>query len=96
MSLYVANLVVVAVLLAMAAYWQQQRNTKTSLLPPQLQEVDRHETIDDELHDLDRCETTADKFFSFRNRFLRVYGLATAADWLQVRSAKNTPRLDSL
>ncbi|RJE16827.1 Major facilitator superfamily, partial [Aspergillus sclerotialis] len=45
--------------------------------------ADCHETIDDELHDLDCRETTADKFFGFRNQFLRVYGLAIAADWLQ-------------
>jgi MFS family permease len=94
MAPYVANLVVLAILLVIAAYsqHQQRKTTKISLLPPNLQKDDRPETIDDGPHDLGRRDTTTDRFFSFRNQFLQVYVLAMAADWLQVRSTRNLPR----
>jgi hypothetical protein len=41
------------------------------------------DAIDDDLHDIE-SDATATRRDKFRNRFLQFYGLAVAADWLQV------------
>ncbi|KAM0336161.1 hypothetical protein ACHAPQ_004436 [Fusarium lateritium] len=45
-------------------------------------EANRLDLMDDEIHDFNH-ETTAERYFNFRSRFLWAYGLAIAADWLQ-------------
>jgi hypothetical protein len=47
-------------------------------------EANRLDLMDDEIHDFNH-ETTAERYFNFRSKFLWAYGLAIAADWLQVR-----------
>lgn len=84
MDPYLINLIISAVLLVIAACWHHKRTSTGLQLIPQ-GEAHQFDVIDDEIHDLDH-DTTADRYFNFRNQFLQVYGLVMAADWLQVRS----------
>jgi MFS transporter, MFS domain-containing protein family, molybdate-anion transporter len=81
---YVASLLLFLILLGGAAYWQHHHHLagRLSLIKPDgSEELD---AIDDELHDID-SDSTSNRYFQFLNRFFLGHGLATAADWLQVR-----------
>ena len=82
MDSYVITLTISVTLLAVAASWQHKQTSTSLQLIPQT-ELHQFDIIDNELHDFER-DTTADRFYSFRNQFLLVYGLVMAADWLQV------------
>ena len=84
MDIYLSTLVVLVLPLIGATYWKWNFNDAQSNLfaTPEDQQL---QIIDEEIHDID-CETTLDRYHSFLLRFLPVYGLAIAADWLQVRS----------
>ena len=82
MDVYVASLTLLIILLLAAGYWKANQDGKDISLVKDLNEQEI-ELLDDEIHDIDR-ETTADRYHDFRLQFLTVYGLAIAADWLQV------------
>lgn len=84
MDIYITSLSFLILLLLVAAYWKAKEDSNDVSL---INSLDEHEIelLDDEIHDIDR-ETTADRFHEFRLQFLMVYGLAIAADWLQVCS----------
>lgn len=83
MDTYIASLTLLTLILVIAAYWKStQDNGEASLFSSP--EDHQLEMLDEEIHDIDR-ETTADRYHGFRQQFLIVYGLAIAADWLQVR-----------
>ena len=82
MDSYVITLIISVTLIVVAASWQHKQTSIQLQLIPQT-ELHRFDIIDNELHDFER-DTTADRFYSFRNQFLLVYGLVMAADWLQV------------
>lgn len=82
MDFYAVNLVVLIGLLASAAYAQHQR-TKTKLIPELERGARQLKVVDEGSEDFHR-DTTTPRFFGFCTTFLVGYGLAIAADWLQV------------
>lgn len=78
---YLVNLVLLVGLIAGALYSRTQKQQPQAGPPPEssVEASDDKEGRDggDSMSDL--------RFRAFRNRFLRVYVLAVAADWLQVR-----------
>lgn len=83
MAIYASTLAILGVGVAAAATQHFRRNAVEHSLLPGNDEQGYYEVLDDELHDLDH-DTTADRYYAFLNRFLPVYVLAIAADWLQV------------
>lgn len=80
-NVYSANLTVLVFLLIVAAYGRYQRKQKTNAIG--LSDNNTLDTIDEEIHDTHE-NLSRERFYAFRNRFLRVYILAVGADWLQV------------
>jgi predicted RND superfamily exporter protein len=81
MSPYVASLVALSLCVIFAFYQQQQRAREG--IAKQLTVHQRHEAIDEELHNVHQISAT-ERFMVLRSQFLIVYIFATAADWLQV------------
>ncbi|KFA77473.1 hypothetical protein S40288_08706 [Stachybotrys chartarum IBT 40288] len=81
MDSYTTSLLILISLLIISSWWHHKGTSEKLALVPE-DEADRFNIIDEEIHDLDH-DTTADKYFDFRNQFLFVYGLVMAADWLQ-------------
>ncbi|KAJ5046953.1 hypothetical protein NUH16_011116 [Penicillium rubens] len=80
MSSYVASLVALSLCVIFAFYQQQQRAREG--IAKQLTVHQRHEAIDEELHNVHQISAT-ERFMVLRSQFLIVYIFATAADWLQ-------------
>ncbi|KAF5679389.1 major facilitator superfamily domain-containing protein [Fusarium heterosporum] len=95
MDHYVVTLAILIVPLTFAAYWHHD-HALSKLVLISADEVNRLDMMDDEIHDVNH-ETTAERFFSFCNNFLWVYGLVMAAEWLQAAylysALKNSHRL---
>jgi hypothetical protein len=83
MDHYTITLIIVTIPLIFASYWHH-RHVTSKLVRGSADEANRLDMIDDEIHDIDH-ESTGDRYYNFRNKFLWVYGLAMAAEWLQVR-----------
>jgi hypothetical protein len=83
MDYYTATLFILFILLIFAAY-RHYTHALSGLVLMSADEANRLDLMDDEIHDFNH-ETTAERYFNFRSNFLWVYGLAIAADWLQVR-----------
>jgi hypothetical protein len=83
MDYYTSTLVILFILLIFAAY-RHYMHALSGLVLMSADEANRLDLMDDEIHDFNH-ETTAERYFSFRSNFLWAYGLAIAADWLQVR-----------
>ncbi|KAJ5346838.1 uncharacterized protein N7506_000091 [Penicillium brevicompactum] len=80
MSSYVASLVALGLCVIFAFYQQQQRTHECAAKQSTVHQ--RHEAIDEELHNVHQSSAT-ERFMVLRNQFLIVYVFATAADWLQ-------------
>lgn len=94
MDVYTSSLVVLTLLLASAACWKSKgKGAEPSLFDSA--EEHRLQIIDDEIHDPDR-DISLDRYHNFRLRFLVVYGLAIAGDWLQVGHLSPVSRLPYL
>ncbi|CAJ0541028.1 Ff.00g078450.m01.CDS01 [Fusarium sp. VM40] len=95
MDYYTATLILLFILLAFAAY-RHYTHALSSLVLMSADEANRLDLMDDEIHDFNH-ETTAERYFNFRSKFLWTYGLAIAADWLQASylysGLKNSHRL---
>lgn len=78
MDFYIANLIVLVGIFAAASYAQQTRKSES------LQPSDRDGGESAQLEKLSYLDKPGG-FEQFRNAFLKVYALAIAADWLQVR-----------
>ncbi|KAF4993971.1 hypothetical protein FGRMN_6102 [Fusarium graminum] len=95
MDHYVVTLAILIVILTFAAYWHHD-HALSKLFLISADEVNRLDMMDDEIHDVNH-ETTAERFFSFCNNFLWVYGLVMTAEWLQAAylysALKNSHRL---
>ncbi|KAF4946325.1 hypothetical protein FGADI_11276 [Fusarium gaditjirri] len=83
MDHYTITLIVFIIPLIFASYWYH-RHVTLAVVRGSADESSR-EMIDDEIHDIDH-ESTGDRYYNFRNRFLWVYGLAMAAEWLQAEN----------
>lgn len=83
MDHYTITLIIVSIPLISASYWHH-RHVTSKAVGGSADEANRLDMIDDEIHDIDH-ESTGDRYYNFRNKFLWVYGLAMAAEWLQVR-----------
>ena len=78
---YLANLALLVVLISGAIYARSRGKLPGGAAPGH--SVEAPDGADKEGHD--GPDTSGDlRFRAFRNRFLRVYVLAVAADWLQV------------
>ncbi|KAH7262845.1 hypothetical protein BKA59DRAFT_39989 [Fusarium tricinctum] len=95
MDYYTATLLILFILLIFAAY-RHYTHAVSGLVLMSADEANRLDLMDDEIHDFNH-ETTAERYFNFRSKFLWVYGLAIAADWLQASylysGLKNSHRL---
>lgn len=70
---YIVNLALLVVLIAAGIYSRSREKPQAQSGEPEADKEDGHGDATSEL-----------RFRAFRNRFLRVYVLAVAADWLQV------------
>jgi MFS transporter, MFS domain-containing protein family, molybdate-anion transporter len=91
MDHYTITLIILIIPLIFASY-SHHRYVTLKLVRGSGEEASRLDMIDDEIHDVDH-ESTHDRYYNFRNKFLWVYGLAMAAEWLQVsfRKRRMTP-----
>ncbi|KAI1012628.1 hypothetical protein LB504_008515 [Fusarium proliferatum] len=81
MDYYTITLIVLIIPLIFASYWHH-RHVTLKVVRASAAEAGRLDMIDDEIHDIDH-DSTGDRYYNFRNKFLWVYGLAMAAEWLQ-------------
>ncbi|CVL02585.1 uncharacterized protein FMAN_00089 [Fusarium mangiferae] len=95
MDYYTITLIVLIIPLIFASYWHH-RHVTLEVVRASAAEAGRLDMIDDEIHDIDH-DSTGDRYYNFRNKFLWVYGLAMAAEWLQASylysCLKNTHKL---
>ncbi|SCO27189.1 uncharacterized protein FFMR_00068 [Fusarium fujikuroi] len=95
MDYYTITLIILIIPLIFASYWHH-RHVTLKVVRASAAEAGRLDIIDDEIHDIDH-DSTGDRYYNFRNKFLWVYGLAMAAEWLQASylysCLKNTHKL---
>ncbi|KLO86429.1 uncharacterized protein LW93_11204 [Fusarium fujikuroi] len=95
MDYYTITLIILIIPLIFASYWHH-RHVTLKVVRASAAEAGRLDMIDDEIHDIDH-DSTGDRYYNFRNKFLWVYGLAMAAEWLQASylysCLKNTHKL---
>lgn len=83
MEYYTITLIIVIIPLIFASY-RHHRHVTFKVVQASAAEARRLDIIDDEIHDM-KHESMGDRYYNFRNKFLWAYGLAMAAEWLQVR-----------
>ncbi|SCV50603.1 uncharacterized protein FFB14_11522 [Fusarium fujikuroi] len=95
MDYYTITLIILIIPLIIASYLHH-RHVTLKVERASAAESGRLDMIDDEIHDIDH-DSTGDRYYNFRNKFLWVYGLAMAAEWLQASylysCLKNTHKL---
>ncbi|SCO08631.1 uncharacterized protein FFB20_13086 [Fusarium fujikuroi] len=95
MDYYTITLIILIIPLIFASY-RHHRHVTLKVVRASAAEAGRLDMIDDEIHDIDH-DSTGDRYYNFRNKFLWVYGLAMAAEWLQASylysCLKNTHKL---
>jgi hypothetical protein len=83
MDPYTVTLIIITIPLIFASFWHH-RHVTLKVVRASAAEARRLDMIDDEIHDMNH-ESMGDRYYNFRNMFLWAYGLAMAAEWLQVR-----------
>ncbi|KAH7182099.1 hypothetical protein DER46DRAFT_642006 [Fusarium sp. MPI-SDFR-AT-0072] len=95
MDHYTITVIILIIPLIFASYWHHKHVT-LKVVRGSADESGHLDMIDDEIHDVDH-ESTGDRYYNFCNKFLWVYGLAMAAEWLQASylysCLKNTHKL---
>ncbi|KAF5965936.1 major facilitator superfamily domain-containing protein [Fusarium bulbicola] len=95
MDYYTITLIIVVIPLIFASFWHH-RHVALKVVRASAAESSRLDMIDNEIHDIDH-ESTGERYYKFRCKFLWVYGLAMAAEWLQASylysCLKNTHKL---
>ncbi|KAL9575769.1 hypothetical protein ACKAV7_000126 [Fusarium commune] len=84
MDHYTITVIILIIPLIFASYWHHKHVT-LKVVRGSADESGHLDMIDDEIHDVDH-ESTGDRYYNFCNKFLWVYGLAMAAEWLQAEN----------
>ncbi|KAF5704516.1 major facilitator superfamily domain-containing protein [Fusarium globosum] len=90
MDHYTTTLIILIIPLIFASYLHH-RHVTLKVERASAAESGRLDMIDDEIHDIEH-DSTGDRYYNFRNKFLWVYGLAMAAEWLQAENRETSGR----
>ncbi|RBA11150.1 hypothetical protein FPRO05_04323 [Fusarium proliferatum] len=90
MDYYTITLIILIIPLIIASYLHH-RHVTLQVERASAAESGRLDMIDDEIHNIDH-DSTGDRYYNFRNKFLWVYGLAMAAEWLQAENRGTSGR----